>query len=208
MIRAFATRTASVRVDRCFGYGVFSCPPGVGIMGSNGVAAIEPCAPGCTLMGPGDVGLRFGIMNNACVPSLFDAPASARPVPIVVIQVPQYNSKQGGYNPGRNDHEKRQSLSCCCFRCDPVDRFSGRRRRCLQYRSADVPDSSGHSNEIGSGLFRQAAARFSVQGPVRRDAGQMQVRGQGRAWIPLYLQGRTLPMYVNTDQALPIRPAC
>jgi hypothetical protein len=42
-------------------------------MGSNGVDAIEPCATGCILMGPGDVGLLFGITDNACVPSLFEA---------------------------------------------------------------------------------------------------------------------------------------
>jgi hypothetical protein len=73
MILAFAIRTASLLVGRFFGYGVFCCPPAAGIMGSNGVGAIDPCAAGCTLMGPGDVGLLFGITDNACVPSLFDA---------------------------------------------------------------------------------------------------------------------------------------
>ena len=71
MMRAFAIRTASVLVGRCFGTGAFVCAPAAGIMGSSGVAAIEPCSKGCTLMGPGDVGLRFGIINNARVPRWF-----------------------------------------------------------------------------------------------------------------------------------------
>lgn len=73
MIRAFAIRTASVLLGRFFGYGVLFCAPAVGIIGSSGVAAIEPCATGCTLMGPGDVGLLFGIIDNARLPSSFDA---------------------------------------------------------------------------------------------------------------------------------------
>jgi hypothetical protein len=108
MIRAFAIRTASALGDRFVESCVLVSAPVVGIM-SNCVGASELCAPGCTLMGPVDVGLLFGIMDNACVPGLFDArknarprpsPGStgwsrkrARPVPIVVIQVPQYNPK-------------------------------------------------------------------------------------------------------------------
>ena len=99
MIRAFAIRTASALVGRFFGYGVFSCPPAAGIMGSSGVGAIEPCATGCMLMGPGDVGLLFGIMNNARVPHWFDARTSScrrqRPQ-FVVIRIPEYDLKHGG----------------------------------------------------------------------------------------------------------------
>jgi hypothetical protein len=70
MIRAFATRTASALGDRFFESGV--SVPAVGIMGSW-VAAIELCRAGCTLIGPADVGLRFGILDNSQMQSLFTA---------------------------------------------------------------------------------------------------------------------------------------
>ena len=60
MILAFAIRTASIRGDRFFDGGVFVSASAVGIM-RNGVGAIELCAVGCTLIGPVDVGLLFGI---------------------------------------------------------------------------------------------------------------------------------------------------
>jgi hypothetical protein len=77
MIRAFAIRTASVLGDRFSGSGVLvSAPavsaPALGIKGSTGVAAVELCSTGCTLMGPGDVGLLFGIMDNSRRPAWFD----------------------------------------------------------------------------------------------------------------------------------------
>ena len=72
MILAFATRTASIRGDCFFGSGVLVSVAAVGIMGI-GVAAVEPCSTGCTLMGPVDVGLRLGINDNALPPDLFDA---------------------------------------------------------------------------------------------------------------------------------------
>ena len=72
MILAFATRTASILGDRFFDSGVFASAPAVGIM-SNCVGTIEPCATGCTLMGPGDVGLRLGIMDNSQMQSSFTA---------------------------------------------------------------------------------------------------------------------------------------
>jgi hypothetical protein len=64
MIRAFAIWTASALGDRFFDSGVLVSAPTVGIM-HNCVGAIEPCAPGCTFIGPGDVGLRLGMMDNA-----------------------------------------------------------------------------------------------------------------------------------------------
>jgi hypothetical protein len=75
----------------------------MGIRGSNCVGAIELCATGCTLMGPADVGVRLGIMDNSQMLRSFTANQSrgstyrcynrAPPVPIVVIQVPDYNPK-------------------------------------------------------------------------------------------------------------------
>jgi hypothetical protein len=41
---------------------------------SNGVGAFELSATGCTLIGPVDVGLRLGIMDNAYRPSWFESP--------------------------------------------------------------------------------------------------------------------------------------
>jgi hypothetical protein len=71
MIRAFAIRTACALGDGFFA-SAFVSAPAVGIM-SNCMGAIEPCAPGCTLMGPADVGLRFGILDNAQMQRSFDA---------------------------------------------------------------------------------------------------------------------------------------
>jgi hypothetical protein len=71
MIRALATRTASALEDGFFGSGVFASPA-VGIM-VDCVAAIEPWPTGCTLIGPVDVGLLSGIMDNARRPNSFDA---------------------------------------------------------------------------------------------------------------------------------------
>lgn len=79
MILAFAIRTASERVAGLFGWGVFVGFPPIGIMGSNCMAANELCAPGCMLMGPVDVGLRLGIMDNSHVQSWFTALSKARP---------------------------------------------------------------------------------------------------------------------------------
>jgi hypothetical protein len=73
MIRALATRTASVLGDGFFfGNGVFVSVAAVGII-SDWVGAIEPCATGCMVMGPGEVGLRFGIRDNAQVSGSFGA---------------------------------------------------------------------------------------------------------------------------------------
>jgi hypothetical protein len=72
MIRAFATRTASALADG-FSESVFVPAPAVDIM-SNGVGAFELSATGCTLIGPVDVGLRLGIMDNAYRPSWFESP--------------------------------------------------------------------------------------------------------------------------------------
>jgi len=79
IIFAFAIRTASILGDRCFGTGIFASALAVGII-SNCVGAIERWAIGCTLMGPGDVGLRLGIMDNSRLPSSFDALKSCKPV--------------------------------------------------------------------------------------------------------------------------------
>jgi hypothetical protein len=62
MIRALAIRTASVLGD-CF-FGVVVSASAVGIM-LNCVGAVEPCWMGCTLIGPADVGLLLGIIDNA-----------------------------------------------------------------------------------------------------------------------------------------------
>jgi hypothetical protein len=71
MILAFAARTASALDDGFCGSGVFASPA-VGIMG-NGMGTIEPWSTGCMLIGPVDVGLLFGIMNNSRPPGWFDA---------------------------------------------------------------------------------------------------------------------------------------
>jgi hypothetical protein len=83
MIRAFAIWTACALGDGFF-ESVFVSAAAVGIM-SNGVGALEACAPGCTLMGPADVGLRFGILDNAQMQRSFDAregPACATGAPV------------------------------------------------------------------------------------------------------------------------------
>jgi hypothetical protein len=72
MIRAFATRTASLLGDRFFGSGAVVSVPAVGIM-SDCVDAIESCVTGCRVMVPADVGLRFGIQDNARLQSSFNA---------------------------------------------------------------------------------------------------------------------------------------
>jgi hypothetical protein len=77
IILAFAIRTASALVGRFFGSGVFVSAPVAGIMGSNCVGAIEPCATGCMLMGPGNVGFLLGIVDNSRLPSSFDTPEKA-----------------------------------------------------------------------------------------------------------------------------------
>jgi hypothetical protein len=64
IIRAFAIRTASVLGDGFFDGDAFVSASAVGIM-RNWVAAVEPCSTGCTLMGPVDVGLFLGIIDNA-----------------------------------------------------------------------------------------------------------------------------------------------
>jgi hypothetical protein len=79
IILAFATRTASVLGDGFFDSGVLVCAPAVGIPGSSGVAAIEPCSTGCMLIGPVNFGLLFGIMDNARLPGSFDARQKASP---------------------------------------------------------------------------------------------------------------------------------
>ncbi|MEA2899035.1 MAG: hypothetical protein QOJ84_4650 [Bradyrhizobium sp.] len=78
MILAFAIRTASVRGDRFFDSGVLVSAPGVGIM-SNCVGAIEPCSTGCMFIGPGDVGLLFGILDNSQMQSSFTVLKKAEP---------------------------------------------------------------------------------------------------------------------------------
>jgi hypothetical protein len=69
MIRAFAIRTASALGDGFFECGFVSAA-GVGIM-SSCVGAIELCRAGCTLIGPADVGLRLGILDNSQLQGLF-----------------------------------------------------------------------------------------------------------------------------------------
>ena len=71
MIRAFAIRTASALGDRFFESALVSVPA-VGII-SSCVGAIELCRAGCTLIGPADVGLRLGILDNSQLQSLFTA---------------------------------------------------------------------------------------------------------------------------------------
>jgi hypothetical protein len=86
MILAFAIWTACALGDGFFESGVFVSATVVGIM-SNCVGAFEPSAPGCTLIGPVDVGLRLGILDNARLPSWFGAregPACATGAAVVV----------------------------------------------------------------------------------------------------------------------------
>jgi hypothetical protein len=68
IILAFAIRTASV-LGVCF----FACGVSVSVVGimRNCMGAIVPCATGCTLMGPVDVGLPLGITDNSLPPSSF-----------------------------------------------------------------------------------------------------------------------------------------
>jgi hypothetical protein len=70
VILAFAARTASVRVGRCFGCGIFAAFPAVGIMGSTCVGLIEARSMGCVLIGP-VVDLFLSIVDNACLPDSF-----------------------------------------------------------------------------------------------------------------------------------------
>jgi hypothetical protein len=73
IIRAFAIRTASALGVCFFDSRVFVSVSAVGIM-RNCMAAIEPCSTGCTLMGPVDVDLFLGIIDNALLPRSFDGP--------------------------------------------------------------------------------------------------------------------------------------
>jgi hypothetical protein len=85
MILAFATRTACA-LGAGFLERVLVSATVVGII-SNCVGACEPSAAGCTLMGPGDVGLRLGILDNARLASWFGvgkAPPRATGAPVVV----------------------------------------------------------------------------------------------------------------------------
>ncbi len=63
LIFAFATRTASARVDcfleACFG-SLFS-----GVIGRDCINVIEPCSTSCTLMGPVNGGFGRGMADNA-----------------------------------------------------------------------------------------------------------------------------------------------
>jgi hypothetical protein len=79
IIRAFAIRTASVLGVCFFDSRVFGSVSAVGIM-RNCMGAIEPCSTGCTLMGPVDVDLFLGTIDNALLPSSFDRP-SKKPRP-------------------------------------------------------------------------------------------------------------------------------
>jgi hypothetical protein len=74
VIRAFAIRTASVLGVGFFDSRVFVSVSAVGIM-RNCMAAIESRSAGCTLMGPVDVDLFLGIIDNALPPGLFDGPS-------------------------------------------------------------------------------------------------------------------------------------
>jgi hypothetical protein len=73
IIRAFAIRTASVLGVCFFDSRVFVSVSAVGIM-RNCMGAIKPCSTGCTLMGPVDVDLFLGIIDNALLPRSFDGP--------------------------------------------------------------------------------------------------------------------------------------
>jgi hypothetical protein len=64
-----AVPTASVRVGCFFGCAALVAFRAVGIIG---VGIIEPRSMGCILIGPVDVDLVLGIIDNAFVPNLFD----------------------------------------------------------------------------------------------------------------------------------------
>jgi hypothetical protein len=72
VILAFAARTASVLVGRCFGCDGFVALPTAGIIGNTCVGIIEARSMGCVLMGP--VGcLLLGILANSLLPDSFKA---------------------------------------------------------------------------------------------------------------------------------------
>jgi hypothetical protein len=71
IILAFATRTASVLIDRFLGDVLFGSLPVAGIIGCNGVGLVEPCSAGCMLMGPVNGALRRGMTDNALRSALF-----------------------------------------------------------------------------------------------------------------------------------------
>jgi hypothetical protein len=72
IILAFATRTASILIDRFLADALFDLLPVVGIIGCNGVGLVEPCPAGCMLMGPVNGDLRRGMIDNALRSALFD----------------------------------------------------------------------------------------------------------------------------------------
>jgi hypothetical protein len=78
MIFAFAIRTASDLGDGFFDGELFVSVSIVGLM-CNCVGAMEPCAAGCTLIGPVDVGLFLPIMDNAFLLSSFDGSLKSAP---------------------------------------------------------------------------------------------------------------------------------
>jgi len=67
VILALAARIASVLVGCCFGAGVFAAVVAVGIIG---VGNVEPRWTGCIRIGPVDVDLLSGMIDNAFVPNL------------------------------------------------------------------------------------------------------------------------------------------
>jgi len=71
IILAFATRTASILIDRFLGDALFGLLPVVGIMGCDGIGLVEPCSAGCTLIGPVNGDLRRRIIDNAPRSALF-----------------------------------------------------------------------------------------------------------------------------------------
>jgi hypothetical protein len=71
IILAFATRTASILIDRFLGDALFGLLPVVGIIGCNGIGRVEPCSAGCMLMGPVNGDLRRGMPDNAPRSALF-----------------------------------------------------------------------------------------------------------------------------------------
>jgi hypothetical protein len=72
IIRAFAIRTASVLGVCFFDSRVFVSVSAVDMR--NCMGAIKPCSTGCTLMGPVDVDLFLGIIDNALLRRSFDGP--------------------------------------------------------------------------------------------------------------------------------------
>jgi hypothetical protein len=165
IILAFATRTASILIDRFLGDALFGLLPVVGIMGCNRVGLVEPCSAGCMLMGPVNGDLRRGITDNAQRSALFvrsgTGPAAA--------SLKACRSSSSGLRPPPHQYQ------------------IGRARHQQRHTEHDVHPLAGgfegrshHGENIGRFWFGSLARYFSPDSGLVYDSGIPAGNGAGR----------------------------